>query len=300
MGRSFITFIQISLLAILCSPAWASDTAVALVVESKTKQALSFHSQLQQLRSDLTIELFSSDALPDAKTFKTIPTILAMGPKALAVVLGRSDNRSRILGLFVRENAKSKLQKLYPKKRFTILDNSPTLDRQLALIKILNPQAKQVAVFHSTQYPAIPDALLKMGKALGLTIQTTELKDPLNWDRGALKSLKDADLVLGLDDSAIYNATTIRSILMRLYRASRPLVGPDKGYVRAGAVASTFSGVKETLRAISELLSSKAEWPSVIHNPYFNVSINTQVARSLNITVGNPEDLKAKVQEYLP
>ena len=139
-----------------------------------------------------------------------------------------------------------------------------------------------------------------MAKALNLSLKTSELKDPLNWDRNALKALKEADLVLGLDDRAVYNATTIRSILMRLYRASRPLIGPDKGYVRAGAVASTFSGVKETLLAIRDLLNTDSQWPNIVYNPHFSVSINTQVARSLNITVGNPEQVKEKVKEYLP
>jgi ABC-type uncharacterized transport system substrate-binding protein len=139
-----------------------------------------------------------------------------------------------------------------------------------------------------------------MAQALNIKLNVAQLRDPLNWDRASLKILKDSDLVLGLNDNAIYNATTIRSILMRLYRASRPLVGPDKGYVRAGAVASTYSGVSETLKAISVLLKDGKAWPEIIYNPYFNVSINTQVARSLNISVGAPEEVRDKVKEYLP
>ena len=299
MGSSIYTLVRIGLLALLCMPSIAVGVTVGLVVESQSQQAVSFHAQLKKLSPDHTIALYSIDNLPKAED-KGIHTWMAMGPKALAVLLGRTNGSDRILGLFVKEKAKTKLKKLYPNKQFSILENRPTLDRQMALIKVLNPQAKKVAIYHSTQYPELPKSLKAMAKALNLSLEISELKDPLNWDRNALKALKDADLVLGLDDGAIYNATTIRSILMRLYRASRPLIGPDKGYVRAGAVASTFSGVKETLKAIVDLLGQQGEWPAVIYNPYFSVSINTQVARSLNITVGNPEQVKEEVKGYLP
>lgn len=278
----------------------AIGATVGLVVESKSAQVTSFYKQLQSLSPDLDIQLYTTDSLPDSKSTKKVRTWMAMGPKALAVLLGRSNGHNRVLGLFVKEQAKSKLVKLYPNKKFSILENTPSLDRQLALIKVLHPQAKHVAVFHSAQYKEVPSSLVKMAKALKIKLNVSELKDPLNWDRASLKELKDSDLVLGLNDSAIYNATTIRSILMRLYRAGRPLVGPDKGYVRAGAVASTYSGVKETLKAISVLLKDDQPWPEVIYNPYFDVSINTQVARSLNISVGAPDDIREKVQEYLP
>lgn len=300
MGRSIFNFLKIGLLALLCTPVLAKGLTVGLVVESKSQQAISFHSQLEKNSPNHSISLYSLEDFSSDKDISDVNTWLAMGPKSLAVILGRANGNARVLGLFVREKAKAKLEKLYASKKFSILENTPTLDRQLALIKVLNPQAKKIAVYHSVQYPELPKSLLSMAKALNFSIHASELKDPLNWDRNALKALKEADLVLGLDDGAIYNATTIRSILMRLYRASRPLIGPDKGYVRAGAVASTFSGVKETLKVVGDLLNKEGPWPSVIYNPYFNVSINTQVARSLNITVGNPEQVKEKVKEYLP
>jgi len=77
-------------------------------------------------------------------------------------------------------------------------------------------------------------------------------------------------------------------------------VGPDKGYVRAGAVASTYSGVQETLKAITGLLKSDATWPEVISNPYFNVSINAQVARSLNIVVGDAKEVGKAIEGVMP
>ena len=152
---------------------------------------------------------------------------------------------------------------------------------------------------HSKQHSFDAVATAAVAQKMGLTLITSELSDPLNWERESLRALKDADVILGMNDTAIYNATTIRSILMRLYRASRPLIGPDKGYVRAGAVASTYSGVTETIKAVAELLDANKVWPNIIPNPHFNVVINAQVARSLNINVTDPELLSLKVREAL-
>jgi len=139
----------------------------------------------------------------------------------------------------------------------------------------------------------------KTTKKLGFELSLNVLKDPLNWDRNALKALKSADLVLGLPDRAVYNATTIRSILMRLYRAGKPLVGPDKGYVRAGAVASTYASMTDTLQACATLLKDPTTWTPHIENMHFSVAVNAQVARSLNLSVSESSKLESQVKELM-
>ena len=274
--------------------------SVGLVVENKSPQTVAFYTQLAELAPSHDIKLYSLDNLPENLAQTQTDKWVAMGAKSLAIMLGRLNDAKPALGLFVNEQAMDKLTSLYPKAKYSILDNTPTLDRQLALIKVIDPQVKSVAYYHTDQATAPSAALLKMAKALKLDINASPLPDPLNWERDALKALKDSDVVVGIDDSGVYNATTIRSILMRLYRANKPLFGPDKGYVRAGAVASTYSGVQETLKATAQLLNADKPWPQLIKNPYYDVSVNEQVARSLNITLEPPEKIKAAMEALLP
>ncbi len=281
---------------ILC-PVFSWGATVGLLVDTKTDQALSFHEHLTPLVPLHTITLYSVMQLPEKPA---VDYWLTIGPKALAALLAMPDYKQPILSLFVTSSAVNKLKTRFPDKAFSVLDNTPTLKRQLSLIRVLTPHARRVAVFYSAQAKGQLKELRIQAAALNLTLLTTQLSDPLNWKREALKSLKDSDLVLALNDSAIYNATNIRSILMRLYRAGRPLIGPDKGYVRAGAVASTYSGVQETLKAISELLNSSEPWPELITNPYFKVSINSQVARSLNIVVDDAAKVGIAIEGVSP
>lgn len=302
MGSSIShCFSRIALVALLLCSFETMGATVGLLVEDNNQQVQRFQTAIKQARPQDSFKLYTYKSLPKDLSTVAIDSWLAMGAKSLAVILGRSDVKhgKRILGLFIRSDAKAKLKKLYPNKSFSLLDNTPPLTRQLALIKVLSPQIKSVAILHTQEAPVNLSEINKLASKLGLTVKTALISDPLNWGRTSLKVLKETDIVLGINDTAIYNATTIRSILMRLYRASRPLIGPDKGYVRAGAVASTYSGVKETIQSVSELLGSADVWPTIIYNSNFNVVVNTQVARSLNINVTDVEQLSQQVREVL-
>jgi ABC-type uncharacterized transport system substrate-binding protein len=274
---------------------------VGLLVEADNKQAQNFQAAMRLARAQDTFQLYTLQSLPNDLSQTPVESWLAMGAKSLAILLGRLNvnHNKRVLGLFVRPEAKAKLKNLYPNKLFSLLDNTPPLTRQLALIKVLSPQIKSVAILHTQEMPVNLNEVNRQAKKMGLTLRTALMNDPLNWSKVSLQVLKESDVVLGINDSAIYNATTIRSILMRLYRASRPLIGPDKGYVRAGAVASTYSGVKETIQSVSQLLGSNETWSEIIPNSNFNVAINTQVARSLNINIVGIKDLSEQVRDVL-
>lgn len=296
MGRSISRFIRaITLLGMMLSlPTWGST--VGLLVDASSDQILAFKQQLAiQLPSDTVQVVTVSDlnSLDQAKIDKW----LTLGPNALNQLLMRFNALSSpVLAMFLPEAARVKLSSQYSQK-FTTLDNSPDMVKQLSLIRALVPQARQVGVFHSSQLNINKPEFNKAAKRFGLSLHWAELKDPLDWDRHALKVLADVDLVLGVNDDALYNTTTIRSILMRLYRSSKALIGPDKGYVRAGAVASTYSGIEETLLAAASWSRGELSADSILENPYFNVNVNTQVARSLNIVVDDPNALIQQIKE---
>ncbi|MEY8204025.1 MAG: ABC transporter substrate binding protein [Bermanella sp.] len=280
----------------LCPPfSWGATAG--LLVDSKSDQAQSFHRHLVQLVPELTLSLHSVSEL---SANPQLDRWLTIGPKALTQLLSAPRIRQPILALFLTPAAAQTIRAQFPHREFSLLDNTPSLARQLSLIKVLTPHAKRIAVFYSAAAKGQLAELDILARRLNFQLLTTQLNDPLNWQRDALKTLKDADLVLALNDSAIYNATNIRSILMRLYRAGKPLVGPGKAYVRAGAVASTYSGVQETLKASATLLTSDAHWPALISNPHFKVRINTQVARSLNIVVGDEEEVGRDIEGVMP
>ena len=299
MGRSAYQLMKTAILAtlLLCCFELHAATVGLLVVKS-SKQAVLFHQKLSELSPKQDVKLVELAQLTQYLNNSSISRWVTMGPKALAGLL-EHDFKGQALALFVSTHQAQQLGKASPNKRFSLLNNTPSQQRQLALIKLLKPQAKRIVLFHAQQNNVDVSSYQATAEKLGFELSLNVLKDPLNWDRNALKALKSADLVLGLPDRAIYNATTIRSILMRLYRAGKPLIGPDKGYVRAGSVASTYASMTDTLKACAALINDQSPWPAYIENNFFSVAVNAQVARSLNLSVSESSKLEAQVRELM-
>ena len=67
------------------------------------------------------------------------------------------------------------------------------------------------------------------------------------------------------------------------------LIGPNAGFVRAGALASTFSDQNAWLAVIDRLLDQPpAAWPRTLYPERFRVAGNQQVARALGIEAIDP------------
>jgi len=295
MGRSIDCLIKPIIICIsMLFTLNAMGATVGLVVDAPSKQIALFQKQLQILSPNDNIQVISLSQLTQTQTFDKWITL---GPNALGQLLSRSNAlNSPVLALFLPSDTRVQLSVKH-KQGFTTLDNTPSLEKQLSLIKALVPHAQKVGVYYSSQFSIDKDTLSRIAAKQALELHWAELKDPLDWDRHALKVLGDVDLVLGVNDDALYNTTTIRSILMRLYRSGKALIGPDKGYVRAGAVASVYSGIEETLKAAASWISSENATETLYKNPYFNISVNSQVARSLNIVVDEVDVLVKQVQE---
>jgi ABC-type uncharacterized transport system substrate-binding protein len=297
MGRAVGYPFRISVICITLFFSLSSwGNKVGLLVDTPSAQITAFEKQLNTLLPTYSIQQITSTQL---NTFDTtsVDKWITLGPNALSQLMARLQAKKvPVLALFLPETARLKLSAQY-QQGFTTLENAPDMAKQLALIHALVPQARQVGVFHSSQYKANHNELDELAKKYGLKLHWSELKDPLDWDRHALKVLGDVDLVLGVNDDALYNTTTIRSILMRLYRSGKALIGPDKGYVRAGAVASTYAGIEETLLAAADWIRGELPAKTILENPYFNISVNAQVARSLNIVVDDALSLVKQVKE---
>jgi ABC-type uncharacterized transport system substrate-binding protein len=96
--------------------------------------------------------------------------------------------------------------------------------------------------------------------------------------------LKSTDLLLGLDDPDLYNAQTVKNLLLSAYARQQALVGPSAGFIKAGSLASTFTDQNDWLTIINELLDQPpARWPRAMYPDRFKVISNAQVARSLGI-----------------
>ncbi len=159
--------------------------------------------------------------------------------------------------------------------------SEPPLQRQLDLARAAFP-GDQISVLMSD---SAPEWLRQEASVLsGENYSLVEKRANQSLNHVLRQALAKHDVILGTADPAVFNASTIKNILITAYRQNIPLVGPHQAYIRAGAIVTTYSSLDDTVARLVDLLSADS-LPPPAHNPYFSVLKNEQVARSLDITL---------------
>ncbi|MDF1764533.1 MAG: hypothetical protein P1U57_14080 [Oleibacter sp.] len=166
----------------------------------------------------------------------------------------------------------------------------PPLFRQYQLTQIIFGEIRVSALYSDVSAKRYANELAKL-KVFGVTLINYDDSENINYALN--EAFKQGDVLLGIDDSMVYDNQNIKNILISAYRRSVPLVGPSYSFLKAGAIATTYSTVEDIHDRLSELLRLKF-LPPANYNPYYHIGINEQVARSLNINI--PNDKKALQQ----
>lgn len=172
------------------------------------------------------------------------------------------------------------------------------LERQVALLLAALPDTRNVGVLYSVPQPELQNLRrLLTARNIHLHEQKVDESQSLN---DALDSVLDASDVLSvLPDVDIYNAGTIRNILLTAYRKQVPLIGISQAYVKAGALCAVFSTpeqVAEQAAGLIQQYSESGKLPSAQYPLEFEVSVNMQVARSLEIHIKNADQLREAIR----
>lgn len=179
-----------------------------------------------------------------------------------------------------------------------IISGQP-IHRQILLATSINKESKRLSIPWTQHYQKIN---IDHQKNIFINIKwnTPKIEIEKNQQSAISKSLHNADALIAIDDNDIYNANTLRSILLSAYRLRKPMIGPGPAFVKAGAMASVYSHLDDYLNELSDLIvefietekTPDSRWPS-----RFDVMINDNVARSLGYLDLNRErvlnDIKA-------
>jgi hypothetical protein len=103
-----------------------------------------------------------------------------------------------------------------------------------------------------------------------------------------LNKIAPHEVLLAMPDSAVYNADNIRNILLSTYRHKQGVIGFSADMVKAGALASTYSGIEDINTQVAEMAAAfvaTGELAPPQFPRYFSTIVNEGVARSLDIDV---------------
>ncbi|WP_208297025.1 ABC transporter substrate-binding protein [Halospina denitrificans] len=179
--------------------------------------------------------------------------------------------------------------------RFSAIYSDPPLDRQLELGQLIIPRARTVAILSSREQADSFDQVIDSAERLGLEARVFVVSSPDTLIRDLTRALAYGDFVLGTPDSRIFNRNTVKPLLLTSYRRNRLVIGPTRPFVRAGSVASTYTPAEDQVDEGLQLVEAwfeTGELPDPRYPDEFQVIINEQVARSMNLPLPGEESLR--------
>lgn len=277
-----------SVLTILFLPPVRAD--VLLVVPENTPAMMSFAERIQaELKTSVDIRL-QSDTSSISENYQL--AILAgqqavetwrFSLPAVAILISESQARQ------------------YQHKLKSAIYAEPPLRRQIQLARLLFGEQQSVGVLFTNvedfqqNYPKVQLAALKEQR-----VNSYFLSDYSSLNSALNAVLEDNGVLVGIANNNLYNAQTIKNILISSYRRGVALIGPTSMYVSAGALASTYSRSEDIAKRLVEILRqglAEKTWPAPDYNPYFYVGFNEQVARSLNIQLPDVEKVAQQLRQ---
>ena len=271
-------------------PLGSLSASEILVVGGEDQPGIrSFATALESRRSHDKVRFQTVAELPRPSQLKADLRLVLLDSAALEWRLGEAAGPPALAMRISRVQAHQRLGKSRP-AYLTLLWSDPPLARQLRLARYLLPQAQRIGVLYGEQSHFLLDELRLAARPLGLEIVAQDWPDQRD-SRPLQHLLGNSDVLLGLDDPDLYNSKTAKNLLLSSYGRQMAMIGPNAGFVRAGALASTYSDQDDWLRVLDQLLDlAPSRWPRGLYPTHFRVSGNQQVARALGL---EPIDQKA-------
>lgn len=280
------------LIPLLCSLLICLPLQAAEVIFSAASDSDSLRAFMQALARQRTQDRF--EFRTPTQLQQNLPAsdarLVVLDPETLDWRLRQSSMPATLVIRISRLEA-SRLLAGRPHPGVTLLWSDPPPHRQVQLARLLLPNSKRLGLLYDQESAFLLEDYRQAADALGLELQARQW-DPQGSRRPLLALLASTDLLLGIDAPRLYNADTIKSLLLTSYARNRALLGPTAGFVRAGSLASTFSDQQDWLDELNDWLDRPAsQWPPSAYPAHFKVVSNRQVARALGIAIDDDEAL---------
>jgi putative tryptophan/tyrosine transport system substrate-binding protein len=212
---------------------------------------------------------------------------LSIGPAALQAAFDAGFEP--VLSVFASNEAYTRLAAVSPGRRrgaSTAIYAEVGPVQAMELIRRIYSRSVVVGVMLTAQTAHLLAPLQSAAAAASVDVEV-EILEPGATLPKALTRLRSANVVLAIPDPSLYSPSNFRDVLEATYRRNQGLIGFTPAMVAAGALACVYASIDDTLaqavplaRAIGEGKMSTPQYPS-----YWRVSVNDNVARSLNLVV---------------
>lgn len=283
-----LRLISLALIWMLCSCIQADS--LIIVKPRETELTRAFASALRTNFPQRTVEVALLEQNPD---IRSAPLVVTMGLDALQWRL-EQNSPARTVGVYITLDQISADQGVPPFVQ--ILLASPRPERQLILTGLLFPRMQEAGVLYSPAQRWQLQHWQEAAAQLGLSVRAGEVKHPRELLRVLTGLLDSSDVLLGIEDPAIYNADTVKPLLLTSYSRNRVLIGPSAPFIAAGSLSTTYSTPEDMADSIRLLLEQRWQPGAIGYPQRFSVLSNPQVARSLGLPLPDASQLQRAIQ----
>ncbi|WP_455233059.1 ABC transporter substrate-binding protein [Geopseudomonas aromaticivorans] len=246
-----------------------------------------FAADLEMLLPGAAVRLVRPVDLPPPGLMPADTRLILVGNEALEWRLRDPSGPPTIALQVSRIEAKQLFGSQHP-AYLSLLWRDPPPRRQIQLIRLALPHARRIGVVFSEDSRFIADEMRTEADSLGLTL-TPVLWPDIHDSRPLGALLDQSDVLLGIDDPALFNAGSIKGILLAAYGRSKALIGPSGAFIHAGSLTTTYSNHQDWLDELTDYLRQPPEqWPRDSYPRRFKVLSNPKVARSMGVDL--PDD----------
>lgn len=281
-----LLFLLLCCLTFTVFPVWSADIAIVSHKPLGSVKQLAEKSALL-LEQDIDFHLLQDEV--DWSSFKVV---ILVGAKA---VKGWNNPDVKTVAVFVSE----KVSEQFSAKLTSAIYIEPPLQRQIILAKEILGSDRPLGILAPSKSSWNFNEFL--GKPISEALITPYFVDQYpNLNRALVDLLHNNHALVGLYDTRLYSSTNIKNILITAYRQNKALVGPSNAYIKAGALATTYSDLDDVALRLRDILKeglTRGSWPVAGFNPYFKIRYNEQVGRSLNLLLPDENTLVQKIRQ---
>lgn len=290
-------------LLLFATPQINADTLIVLSGESSTYRAVADQIAANINGPSRILSLETITAQPIQGKYNEV---VAVGSKASSHLFDTLPPQQKLyLSFLPRQTYESLIEdkNSHPrikKKTVTAVFLDQPYNRQLALARLVSPEASKIATAFGPNSQKDLELLQQAATDNQFDLLHETLEESDNPIHKLQPLIKQSDVFLSLPDKSVFNRTTAKWILYISLRQRTPLIGFSRKYVEAGALAAVFSTPEQIGKQTAELIEANRltkRLPAPSHPKYFEVSTNETVARTLKIKLPTAEVLIKKLQE---
>lgn len=284
--------IRLIVFILLCLPAlkpWA-DT-LAIIQPRETELTRAFVETLRQYQPEGALQV---RLIGDETDLSSARVLVTMGLEALQWRLQQRIDTPTIATYI-------SLNQLGPDRQYPdfvqVLLASPKPERQLILASLLLPRLQTAGILHSRQQQWQTALWQRAAQHRQLRLVVQQVDQPQELLRSLSSVLNTSDVLIGIDDPQIYNADTLKPILLTSYNRQRVLIGPSAPFIAAGSLSTTYSSPQDMALSTHQLLQQQWQSGAIGYPQRFSVLSNAQVARSLGLPPPDDSTLQKLIQD---